>query len=61
VYFTHGYAAPVTAECVASTTHGQTFAAMVERGRAFGVQFHPEKSAEAGLRVLSNFVRLVQR
>ena len=56
VYFTHGFAAPVTPECVAVTTHGETFAAVVERERVFGVQFHPEKSSEAGLRILTNFM-----
>ena len=57
-YFTHSYAAPVTAACVASTTYGSTFAAVVERGRIFGVQFHPEKSGEDGMRILRNFVAL---
>jgi imidazole glycerol-phosphate synthase subunit HisH len=60
VYFTHTFAAPVTAECTATTSHGEAFAAVVESGRVFGVQFHPEKSSEAGLRILRNFVRLVQ-
>lgn len=57
VYFTHAYAAPIAHETVASTTHGMPFSAVVERDRLFGVQFHPEKSGEAGLRVLRNFVR----
>jgi glutamine amidotransferase len=56
VYFTHSYAAPVTADCVASTTHAECFAAVVERDRVFGVQFHPEKSGEAGLQILRNFL-----
>ena len=60
VYFTHTFAAPVTADTVAGTTHGATFASAVERGRVFGLQFHPEKSADAGLRMLRNFVCLVQ-
>ena len=60
VYFTHTFAAPVTADTVASTTHGVMFASAVERGRVFGLQFHPEKSADAGLRMLRNFVQLVQ-
>ena len=59
VYFTHSYAPPVTADCVAATTHGEAFAAAVERGRVFGVQFHPEKSSEAGLRILRNFLDIV--
>ena len=58
VYFTHSYAAPVTGETVAVTTHGARFSSVVERDRVFGVQFHPEKSGDAGLRVLRNFVRL---
>ena len=56
VYFTHAYAAPVTAECVATCTHGAAFAAVIEAGHVYGVQFHPEKSSEIGLRVLRNFV-----
>ena len=56
VYFTHSYAAPVTADCVASTTHAESFASVVERDHMFGVQFHPEKSGEAGLQILRNFL-----
>src|SRR5262245_21633373 len=52
VYFTHSYAAPVGEETVASATHGATFAAAVQRERVCGVQFHPEKSGDAGLRIL---------
>ena len=58
VYFTHSFAAPVTNDCVASTTHAEDFAAAVERGRVFGVQFHPEKSGDAGLQILRNFLKL---
>ncbi len=56
VYFTHSYAAPVTQDTAAVTTHGVPFASAVERGQVFGVQFHPEKSGDVGLRVLRNFV-----
>ena len=56
VYFTHSYAAPVTADCVASTSHANTFSAVVERDNVFGVQFHPEKSSDAGLQILRNFL-----
>jgi glutamine amidotransferase len=56
VYFTHSYAAPVTDACVASTTHATEFASVVERGQVFGVQFHPEKSSDAGLQMLRNFL-----
>ena len=56
VYFTHSFAAPVTNDCVASTTHVEPFAAAVERDNVFGVQFHPEKSGDAGLQILRNFL-----
>ena len=57
VYFTHSYAAPLTDDVIASAEHGSRFAAIVERGNVAGVQFHPEKSSDAGLRILRNFVR----
>jgi glutamine amidotransferase len=60
VYFTHSFAAPVTADCVASTTHAECFAAAVERDNVFGVQFHPEKSGDAGLQILRNFLELTR-
>ena len=56
VYFVHGYAAPVTSDCVASCSHGQRFAAVVQRGHCCGVQFHPERSAGVGAQLLRNFL-----
>jgi glutamine amidotransferase len=61
VYFTHSFAPPVTADCVAETIHGQPFAAAVEHGNVFGVQFHPEKSSDVGLQILRNFLGTVRR
>ena len=58
VYYTHSYAAPMCDATVATTTHGGPFSAVVERQRVFGVQFHPEKSGEDGMRILRNFVAL---
>jgi glutamine amidotransferase len=58
MYFTHSYAAPVTDDTVALTTHGERFASIVQRGLVAGVQFHPEKSGEAGLQLLRNFAGL---
>jgi glutamine amidotransferase len=55
VYYTHSYRAPVIAETTARTNYGDAFSAAVERDNVFGVQFHPEKSAEAGLKILENF------
>ena len=60
-YFTHSYAAEVTNETVATTTHAAPFASVVETDRLFGVQFHPEKSGESGVRMLKNFVSLCSR
>ena len=59
VYFTHSYVAPTSGDTAATTMHGARFAAAVQRGYIAGVQFHPEKSGDVGLRVLRNFVALV--
>lgn len=55
VYFTHSFRAPVDDTTVACCEYGGRFSAAVERDHLFGVQFHPEKSGEVGLRLLSNF------
>jgi glutamine amidotransferase len=55
-YFTHSYAAEITPEAVATTTHAAPFASVVETDLLFGVQFHPEKSGTAGVLMLKNFV-----
>ena len=56
VYFTHSYKGPVTADTAAVTEYIEPFAAAVERGNVMGVQFHPEKSGETGLKILRNFL-----
>jgi glutamine amidotransferase len=58
VYFTHSYRAPVTESTAATSEYIEPFAAAVERGNIFGVQFHPEKSGDTGLKILSNFLAL---
>lgn len=55
-YFTHSFAAPVGDACIGRTCHGDTFASAVERANVMAVQFHPEKSGSAGLRLLRNWV-----
>lgn len=60
-YFTHSYAAPNTAATIATTTHSNTFPCAVQFADcAFGVQFHPEKSSDAGMALLKNFVTLAK-
>jgi glutamine amidotransferase len=56
VYFTHSYKAPVTVYTAAVTHYIESFASAVERANVMGVQFHPEKSGAAGLKILSNFL-----
>ena len=61
-YFTHSYIAPTGSHAIAETTHSVRFTSAVQYGdRAFGVQFHPEKSSDAGARVLANFVAIAAR
>lgn len=55
-YFVHSYAADVTVDCVASCDYGTPFAALVQRGNVAGTQFHPERSAALGARLLGNFI-----
>lgn len=56
-YFAHSYAAPATGgEAVAACDHGFPFAAVIEHKNLSGVQFHPEKSGDAGAAVLRNFL-----
>ncbi len=59
VYFCHSYyAAPKDQAVIATTTeHGIAYASSVCKGNIWGVQFHPEKSQAAGLRILENFVQ----
>ena len=58
VYYTHSWRAPVVNDTASVTNYGGTFTGVVERENVMGVQFHPEKSAEVGLKVLRNFVEL---
>lgn len=58
VYYTHSWRAPVMDATAAATNYGGAFTGVVERENVMGVQFHPEKSAAVGMRVLKNFVEL---
>jgi imidazole glycerol-phosphate synthase subunit HisH len=55
-YFVHSFAPrPQEGELLGTAEYGSRFACAAERDNVFGVQFHPEKSSAAGLRLLSNF------
>ncbi len=58
VYFSHSYRVPLAEATVARCDYGGNFSAAVEHENVFGVQFHPEKSGEVGLKLLSNFCAL---
>ncbi len=57
-YFVHSYAAPVDALTQARMEYGSALSAVVRRDNFHGVQFHPERSARAGARLLRNFLEL---
>lgn len=58
VYFVHSYAAAVGESTIAAVQYGEPLSAVVRRGNFWGVQFHPERSAAAGARLLRNFLAL---
>lgn len=57
-YFAHSYYLPVTPNTSSVATHAIDFTASLEKNNFFGVQFHPEKSGEAGLKLFNNFIEL---
>jgi imidazole glycerol-phosphate synthase subunit HisH len=59
-YFVHSYyVKPISRKwIIASTEYGQMFASIVGQGNTFGIQFHPEKSSDNGLKILENFCRI---
>jgi len=60
VYFVHSFAPEGVPDelCLARCTHGRAFPAVAGRGRVLGTQFHPERSGEAGLRLLRNYLEI---
>ncbi|MBE6470270.1 MAG: imidazole glycerol phosphate synthase subunit HisH [Coriobacteriaceae bacterium] len=60
-YFTHSFMVPDTPHTIATTEHSVRIpAAIAVSDRVFGVQFHPEKSSDAGAKLLANFVHIVE-
>jgi glutamine amidotransferase len=58
VYFVHSYAAAPSEHTLATSSHGLPFCAVAAKGKVMGAQFHPERSSEAGARLLKNFLAL---
>jgi glutamine amidotransferase len=57
-YFVHSYALPPSDASIAACAYGESFSACVQWRNFFGTQFHPERSAKAGARLLDNFLKL---
>lgn len=57
-YFVHGFVAPLSEDTLASSDYGSGFTAVAGRGQRFGAQFHPERSAATGQRLLANFLAM---
>lgn len=58
VYLVHSYYAPVCAETIAKCDYGVNYSSALKKENFYGVQFHPEKSSEAGEKILGNFLKL---
>jgi imidazole glycerol-phosphate synthase subunit HisH len=55
-YFVHSYCAALGSDTIATTDYVQPYSAALHKGNFYGVQFHPEKSAEVGEQILKNFI-----
>lgn len=60
-YFVHSYYAPVTSYTLGACNYITDFSAVVGKNNVAGVQFHPEKSGEAGAQLLQNFLSLTNK
>jgi glutamine amidotransferase len=57
-YFVHGYYAALGTHTIARTDYIQPYSSALRKGNFYGVQFHPEKSAQVGERILKNFITI---
>jgi glutamine amidotransferase len=57
VYFVHSFHVPLSPYTTAETNYGITFSAALRKNNFYAVQFHPEKSADAGVKVLNSFLK----
>lgn len=58
MYFVHGYYAELCSDTIAETEYGFNYSSALNKNNFYGVQFHPEKSADAGQKLLMNFIKL---
>lgn len=57
-YFVHGFYAALGEHTIATTDYVQPYSSALHRDNFYGVQFHPEKSAETGEQILANFLKI---
>ncbi len=57
-YFANSYYCPVNKFTIATTNYGCNFSAIINKDNYWGIQFHPEKSAEQGIKIMENFIKL---
>jgi glutamine amidotransferase len=58
LYFVHSYYAEVSSYTIASTNYTMFYSSALQKNNFYGVQFHPEKSGEAGEMILTNFLNI---
>lgn len=57
-YFVHSFCAPLSDYTLVSCEYGQAFSAAIAKDNFYGVQFHPERSGQAGAKLLTNFIKM---
>lgn len=58
MYLVHSYYAEISEQTIAKTNYGIEYSSSLQKNNFYGVQFHPEKSSEAGQQLLKNFIKL---
>lgn len=58
MYLVHSFYVPLNSNSIATTSYGVNYASALQKDNFYGVQFHPEKSSNAGEKILENFLKL---
>ncbi len=58
MYLVHSFHVPLNSNCIGTTSYGVEYASALQKDNFYGVQFHPEKSSNAGEKILENFLKL---